>query len=408
MRFNKYFPFAFIYFFVNSLALPFGLTYMALLGPLLYIWVLVKRKKETLLPFIAVLLPFIIVHVFITGVDLPSYSISLLNMLMIYVFCQAVFTFLKDPVDHEKIMRRLLYINFFFCLIACILYFTPWQNIFWIQQNLTRGVDGLLRLKLFTYEASHYALLFVPVFLFYLLQYVLAQNKINNTLLLLMIFLPMVLSFSVGVIGSLLLAGIITFIIHFRQLAPKRRMVNAVITIGFVSAVTLFILFFFFRDNVFFARIANIFSGEDTSGQGRTGDAFRLALQILQDKNDYWGIGPGQLKIDGEDVIRGYYLYYDRTPVAIPNAAAETLLLFGWVGLALRLFIQIFLFFVTRVWSNYYRLTIFLFMFVYQFTGSFITNMAEYVIWIFAFTNVFVQFNVKRRSASLDGSLLPA
>lgn len=408
MRFNKYFPFAFIYFFLNSLALPFGLTYMALLAPLFYIWILLKRKKEILLPFIAILLPFIIVHVFITGVDLPTYSVSLLNMIMIYVFCQAVFTFLKEPADHEKIMQRILYINFFFCLLAIIFYFTPWQDIFWIQQNVTKGVDGLFRLKLFTYEASHYALLFVPVFAFYLLQYVLMQNKISNTLLLLMIFVPMILSFSVGVIGSLLLAGVITFIIHFRQLAPKRRIVNAYITIGFASAVLLFVLFFFFRDNIIFARLANIFSGEDSSGQGRTGDAFRLAAQILQDKNEYWGIGPGQLKVDGEDIIRGYYLYYDRTPVAIPNAAAETLLLFGWAGLVLRLFLQLFLFFVTKVWTNYFRLLLFIFMFVYQFTGSFVTNMAEYVIWIFAFTNVFVQFNVKGKANALDHSLLPA
>jgi len=32
MKINKYFPFAFVYFFVNSLALPFGLTYTAILS----------------------------------------------------------------------------------------------------------------------------------------------------------------------------------------------------------------------------------------------------------------------------------------------------------------------------------------------------------------------------------------
>ncbi|MBK7308936.1 MAG: hypothetical protein IPI88_19255 [Chitinophagaceae bacterium] len=40
----------------------------------------------------------------------------------------------------------------------------------------------------------------------------------------------------------------------------------------------------------------------------------------------------GQLELAGADLIRGYYLYYHNTPVAIPNAAAETLaLLAGWV-----------------------------------------------------------------------------
>jgi len=46
MKVNKYFPFAFVYFFVNSVALPFGVTYMALLAPFFYLWILLKRKKE--------------------------------------------------------------------------------------------------------------------------------------------------------------------------------------------------------------------------------------------------------------------------------------------------------------------------------------------------------------------------
>jgi hypothetical protein len=395
MKLNKYFPFVFIYFFINSVGLPLGLTYTALLGPFFYVWVLLKRKKEVLLPFIALLLPFIIVHVFISGVDLPSYSIALLNMILIYCFAQAVYTFLKLPVDHEKIFRWILIINCIFCLVALIFYFTPYYDLFWIRQNITKGVDQFLRLKLLTYEASYYAMLFVPVFLFFLLQYVLRQNKMNSKLLLFMIFLPIVLSFSLGVIGCLLLAGFITFLVHFRSLAPKRRVVNSFITITAVCAVSLFGLIIFFRDNPFFLRLENIFSGGDTSGKGRIGNAFMLATEILKEKNAYWGIGPGQLKIIGEDLVRSFYLYTDFKPVAIPNVAAETLLLFGWIGLALRIFIQVFLFFFTKAWSNYFRLLLFLFMFVYQFTGSFITNTAEYVIWILAFTNAFPAFDAK-------------
>jgi hypothetical protein len=45
------------------------------------------------------------------------------------------------------------------------------------------------------------------------------------------------------------------------------------------------------------------------------------------------------------------------------------------------------------VWRNYYRLLLFTFIFIYQFTGSFITNVAEYVIWIMAFTPVFREFD---------------
>ncbi|MGZ5135232.1 MAG: hypothetical protein ACXWCG_08785, partial [Flavitalea sp.] len=51
-------------------------------------------------------------------------------------------------------------------------------------------------------------------------------------------------------------------------------------------------------------------------------------------------------------------------------------------------------FFKTKVWSNYYRLSLFLFIFIYQFTGSYLTNIAEYVIWILAFhPGLFTEFD---------------
>jgi hypothetical protein len=93
-------------------------------------------------------------------------------------------------------------------------------------------------------------------------------------------------------------------------------------------------------------------------------------------------------------LIRNYYGYGPETVrVAIPNAAAETLALFGWAGFSLRILAQCLLFMYTKVWRNYYRLLLFVFIFIYQFTGSFITNIAEYVIWIMAFTPVFKEYD---------------
>lgn len=404
MKLNKYFPVAGLYFFINSVALPFGLTYTALLAPFFYGWAILKRKTEVFLPFIIILFPFILLHIFVIGVDLSSYALSLLNIILIYFFCQAFYTFLKTAADPEDIYKKLLFINFFLCLVAIVFYFTPYSDLFWIEQNLTDGVSGFRRLKLFTYEASYYAVLFVPIFVFYLLQYLFSQNKIQGGLLLLMLLLPLALSFSVGVIGALLLSGLVVFLLYFRRLASKRRILNGIVSVNFLLGVGLLVLFLFFRDNAFFSRMLNIIAGEDTSGQGRTSDAFVLAGRLLKEKSEYWGIGPGQIKIIGQDIIRGYYLYSPGTPVAIPNAAAETLTLFGWVGLILRLFIEIALFIYTRVWRNYYRLLLFLFMFIYQFTGSFITNAAEYVIWILAFTPVFHQFDM-RNSGNCSASV---
>ena len=393
MTLNKYFPFAFIYFFVNSLALPFGLTYTALLAPLFYVWVLLTRKKEILLPFVMILLPFVLIHIMVVGVEMKSYLFSVLNLILIYIFCQTVYTFLKVCKDPEKIFRRLLILNFIVCLIAIPVYFTPYFTWLWLEQNISSGLT-VRRLKLFTYEPSYYALLFSPIFFFYLLQYFFRQNTIGSVWLPLMLFIPYLLSFSIGVISAALLAGIITWLVYFRQLTRKRRILNTIVNTGALLGSSMIILVLFFRYNPLFSRIGNIFSGHDTSGKGRTIDAFILANRILETGNEFWGIGIGQIKIVGANIIRNYYMYDPGYAVAIPNAVAETWAMFGWIGVSLRILIEVFLFFYTRVWSNYYRLLLFLFIFIYQFTGSFITNTAEYVIWILAFTNAFKQFDI--------------
>lgn len=396
MSFNKYLPFAFIYFFVNTVALPFGLTYTALLAPLFYIWVILTRKKEVLLPFLAILLPFILIHLTLAEVEIKVYGISLLNLMLVYMFCQAVFTFLLVCNDVEKMFTRVLVINFIICMVAIPFYFTSWFELFWDEQNLRAGVGELRRLRLFTYEPSYYALLFIPVFCYFLLQYLFNQNKINGTLLMVMIFLPYILSFSIGVISAVFLAGIVTWIIHFGKLTSKRRIINGIVNSGVVFTSAIIILILFFRNNPLFARLGNILSGQDNSGKGRTVDAFLIADKIIEDKNELFGIGLGQIKIAGDDIIRNYYLYNMDLVATIPNAMAETLAIFGWTGLILRLIIEIFFFVYTKVWTNYYRLLLFSFIFIYQFTGSFITNAAEYVIWILAFTNVFTRFDVKK------------
>jgi hypothetical protein len=397
MKVNKYFPFAFIYFFINSFGLPFGLTYTTILSPFFYWWVTTTRKVDILLPFFSVIITFGIIH-FNNGIDLSSYIVSLFNLIAVYIFCQATYTFLKEAHNLEKIFWKLFVINFILCLIAIPIYFTSFNYILWIQQYLTAGVDNFLRLKLFTYEASYYATLFTPLFFFYALQVIFKQNRRSILRLLPMLFLPYLLSFSIGVISSVVVAIVVTYLLYFVRLTRKRRILNIISfsVIGFFFFLTILIIFF--PDNPLFVRIGNIFSGTDSSGRGRTFEAFILADKMLAEKSYVWGIGLGQVKILGAEIIRDYYLYpMDYAVFTIPNAAAETLAIFGWVGLSLRIVIEIFLFFHTKVWKNYYRLLLFLFVFLYQFTGSFITNIAEYVIWILAFTNVFPQFNVRER-----------
>ena len=161
---------------------------MALLAPFFYIWVLKTRKKELVLPFMALLLPFIIMHIFVVGVDIRSYGFSLLNILLVYIFCQTFFTFLKVCNDIEKIFRNILILNFICCVAGIILLFTPYADLFWIEQTFTEGVFNFRRFKLLTYEASYYATLFTPLFFFFLLQYVFRLNTIKSFWLLPMTF----------------------------------------------------------------------------------------------------------------------------------------------------------------------------------------------------------------------------
>ena len=360
-----------------------------------------ERKKEVLVPFLVCLSPFLIAHA-ILGVNVKVYIISIVNFTAVYIFCQAFYTFLKTVEDIEQIFRRLLLINIFSCLIAVAIYFTPYSGFLWMQQKITMGADSFTRLKLFTYEASYYATLFTPLFYFFFLQVILKQNRMNSWLLLFMLIMPYLLSFSIGVIGCLLFSVAITYLIHFRLLTRKKRLINLLAIVATVAISFFTFLILFFPQNILFLRFENIFIGNDTSGNGRTYEAFILAMKMLDLKSYAWGIGAGQIKILGADIIRSYYLYdLDYNTFAIPNAAAETLAIFGWIGLSIRILIELVLFFYTKVWTNYYRLLLFIFIFLYQFTGSFITNIAEYVIWILAFTNVFPHFDVRRNTRAV-------
>ena len=401
MRINKFFPFAFLFFFINSFALSYGLTYTTLLTPFFYYWIVRTKRTEPLAPFLLLLAPFIIAHL-LQGVNEKAYIVSLINLISVFIFCYAFAVFLKESESLDFILNRLLKINFVLCLIALPIYFTPFYDLFWIEQYLTEGFNEFRRLKMFTYEASHYATLFIPIFFYFFLQIMLKLNRISLVPLLAMIFLPLILSFSLGVIGAAFLSIIFTYLIYGRTLTRRKRIFQLIFLGTMLIIFGVFILILFFPSNPLFVRIVNIFSGVDSSGNGRTVEAFILAGKLLDLRNHWWGVGLGQIKLMGADTIRDFYQYDLDYIISIPNASAETLAIFGWIGFSLRIFLELFLFMYTRVWKNYYRLLLFLFVFVYQFTGSYITNLAEYVIWILSFSNVFAEFDVRKRQGEAN------
>src|SRR5690349_6312442 len=98
----------------------------------------------------------------------------------------------------------------------------------------------------------------------------------NKRIIFLIITLPLLLSFSFGVLAGLLLALVLLILSDLRLLSLHPRM-SYYLLIAILLLLSLsFILVQFFPDNIIFTRIGNIFRGRDTSMSGRTFDSIYL------------------------------------------------------------------------------------------------------------------------------------
>lgn len=387
-----------LFFFLNTFLLPPGLLYTTLLTPLFILLIIKKRKLKYLFWYAAISIPVILYHRSIEA-EMLAYAKSYLLFSSCVIFVIIAALFLKN--HHHKLggyFKNITIFNFYFTLIALIAFFLPLvNNIFWYDIALSPGLPVIPRLKMLVYEPSFYALQLAPVFLFYFVSF-LFEKKADYLPGLVLLAISLILSLSFGVLGGLVIAVILVFVFNFRKLLFRKKVVYTFFYFLLISAAGLFLTLKFYPHNPLFERWNHILLGWDTSANGRTWEAFMLAWKILQ-KTDYLlGAGLGQIKVAGHDIIVNYYLYEGEWVdiVRIPNAMAETLVSFGFIGIIVRLFTQIGLFFYTRVHDNYYRLMLFAFIFIYQFTGSYLTNIYEYLIWILAFLPVFPQFDRRR------------
>jgi hypothetical protein len=387
IKVNKYLPIAVLYFFFNGFLLPLGLLYTTLLTPLFLLWLYRYPSINLLWFFPLITVPFALVH-FLNGVNTLAYIKSYLLFFSVFVFCAAFHRFLKECTSLRQIFRSLIIINIFFVLIALIaLIFPSFRDRFWYNNAITSGVSSIHRLKLLTYEPSYYSTLLVPVLLYYYLKMFFTKLP-NKLLVFLMVTIPLLLSLSFGVILGVALSLLLLFLSDVKLFTLKRKFPIYIIY-GGILAMLLFIVFLqLFPDNVFFVRMANVFSGKDTSFNGRTFDSFYLGWKIAAEKSILFGAGPGQIKSIGLEFFREFYNYsgFTESEIGIPNSVGDTLAIFGVLGVLIRMTLEVVFFFKTKVYTNFLRLSLFIFVFIYQFTGSFITNIAEYVIWIMAFS----------------------
>src|ERR1700722_12656351 len=161
-----------------------------------------------------------------------------------------------------------------------------------------------------------------------------------------LVTIPFLMAFSFGGIFGLVLALLITLLVGYPYFFGKT--ISLYLLIGGVVLVTLLAaIMLVFPHNFIAVRFNNIFSGHDTSFQGRTYDAFFLGWHIAGTKSYLFGCGPGQVRQLGLSIFRLYYTVPYSPPdlVVIPNAVGDTLATFGLLGVALRATLIIVFFF---------------------------------------------------------------
>ncbi len=375
-----------LYFFGNTVGLPAGLTFTGLLSPFIALWLALRGYLKHMLLFAVCWVCFAIAH---TGArpDWATYLSSSALLFSTYLFGLFVFHFSKQAQTLSQVFTFLTRCVFIASLISICLYLTPLRHWVWKTEDVTPGLEGFSRLTLFTYEPSYFATLLVPLWFFAFWNWAANPNRQRSTPVLILL-LAFLLAFSLGVIAIVALSTAFCFLLDFRKRYPGKRVLPVLLLVLLVGAVVMF------TENPLRTRIDNVLKGEDHSGMNRTVVPYTLAIKINEMENPLWGVGFGQIKIKGDYVIREQWpVWAPDEPVRIPNVLAESIACAGYIGFVLRFLLLIWLFFASRVYRNYYQLSMFVFAFLYQFQGSFMTSLAEATLWALAANPSLVSFN---------------
>lgn len=406
-EYRPFLPFVLLLYFFNAFMLPHGLLYSALLTPVFLYWL----WKQGIRLFIVPLLIFQVLmggfHWW-NGAGLNSLILS--NGLFFSAAIAAVTIwrwFQLFPVPGSVFAKLLRWNSLLVMLALLLLPFAFGRALLWYEVPISKGIAAFPRLKLFTYEASFYALLFTPLFLFYFWKMLLGLEK-RWLLGSLAIGVPMLLSLSFGVIGGAMLAIVLCFAFYWRSLSRFATFRRS-ITFGTALTILLFlVLLIVYPHNPVFVRISNIFAGTDTSAKGRLFESFMFAFDLARSKSLLLGAGLGQIKVLAHDLIVNYYKYEGNYAeiVRVPNSMGEWLASFGLVGFMGKISFEIWAFFRFKLYNNYFNLSLFLFVFIYQFTGSFLVNVAEIMVWCTAILTRFPELNVNLKKSHPDEGAL--
>jgi hypothetical protein len=391
-----YLAFFILYFFFNNLFLEQGLLYTTLLAPVFLYWLFKKKRLTEMLKWAVLLLIPIPFHL-LAGVDYRSYFISTVIVASAWIFLFTALETVRATRDqHEDFFQKALVVNSVLLLIALIILpFPVVRDFMWDTTPMSRNLSAIPRLQMLAYEPSHYGLLLTPVFLFFFLKII--PGKTGHPLLLASgIGLPLLLTFSFGIMGALFLAILIASTAFFSKfnVDTKRLILYSLLFLLAVSAG----FWLFWPDNPLFIRMENIVAGADSSSKGRLVYSFMFAKDLVMEHNAWLGVGPGQIKMLAHDLIINFYKYTGEYAeiVRIPNSMGEMLATYGFYGVILKIAIEVIFFFRLKIYRNLYSLSLFIFIFIYQFTGSFVVNAAEIGAWALVFSSRIPAFEFDR------------
>jgi hypothetical protein len=379
-------------FFFNRVGLPFGISFDMLLAPFLLFFIFTEKALKYVYKAMGVLFVFGVIH-FFSGVYFKEFVVSNLVFITLVIGVVSFYLRAKSIDFFDEIILRITQLNGFFTIIALLMLFFLKSTYLWYLVPYTSNAEALPRLKLFTEEASHYSFLLLPIFYYWL--YHCMQNFSWRTFgYFVSIVLSLLLSFSLGVLSVIAITLIVVMLLYSRSILQNKRY-RRLIFFGFIVILTLGLLvYFFFPINPLSIRIHNLKNGLDTSGRGRTYESFEIAWRVLQLNYPLTGIGLGQFKLIGRDVLLYYYKYHTIPAIVrLPNALAETLVAFGILGALFRLLFQVYFAIKGTIFNNVFQTSLFFSLFIYQFTGGFLFHSFEYYFWVLAFTPIFKNFD---------------
>jgi hypothetical protein len=379
---HRYLPLASFYFFFNRAGLPVGLFYTTIFAPAIFVWLYLKGIRFLTARFLIILAPFIVAHIILGISSSFYYARSLLLLWTVYIAVYGICLAMTRTSSLAELFEQLIVVNFGATLLALVLFPTPLRSMLWQNdRDVLVGVSNSLRLNLLNTEPSAYALLMLPLLLFATLR-LLRGFTIRGVWWVVMIALPFLLCQSFGGISMFAGALAVVLLINYKRLFLRRSALVGVIAT--VAAFSLILL----TPNPISQRIVQVISGGDSSTSSRTIYSFWVAFSVASSKSLWWGAGLGQGKlVDVSNLGVGFDIG------TIPNAVAGTFAELGIIGVLVRFAAEIFLFFRTRVYRNSFRTAMFTVAFVTQLTGSYLTDVQEYVIWFLAFWQLFPEFN---------------